>query len=139
MKKVSTVVANESRDFSQPKLTIGLDLGDRSNWYCVLDERGELQGERRVSTTAKAMREAFQRMPRSRLSPGGAAEAGQGRRHADRADLLADPGVEEKSTNRWQHRLQRERPTCTERKSLTQSADGRMATVATRAESKPCR
>jgi len=68
MKKVSTVVANESRDFSQPKLTIGLDLGDRSSWYCVLDERGELQGERKVSTTAKAVGEAFRGMPRSRIA-----------------------------------------------------------------------
>ena len=40
--------------------------------------------------------------------------------------------MEERSTNRWQHRLKRERPTCTERKSLTQSADGRVATGPTR-------
>src|SRR5690242_1090952 len=46
--------------------------------------------------------------------------------------------MEERSTNRWQHRLQRERPTCTERQSLTKSADGRMATVATRQRKKPC-
>jgi hypothetical protein len=25
-----------------PKLTIGLDLGDRSNWYCLLDESGNV-------------------------------------------------------------------------------------------------
>ena len=68
MKKVSTVAANESRNVFQPKLTIGLDLGDRSSWYCVLDERGELQWERKVSTTAKAMREAFHGMPRSRIA-----------------------------------------------------------------------
>jgi len=68
MKKVSTVAAKESSNFSQPKLTIGLDLGDRSSWYCVLDEQGELQGERKLSTTAKALREAFQRIPRSRIA-----------------------------------------------------------------------
>src|SRR5512146_676915 len=68
MKKISTVVRNESRNLSQPKLTIGLDLGDRSSWYCVLDEGGELQGEGKVSTTAKAMREAFHNMPRSRIA-----------------------------------------------------------------------
>ena len=68
MKKVSTVAANESRNVFQPKLTVGLDLGDRSSWYCVLDERGELQWERKVSTTAKAMREAFHGMPRSRIA-----------------------------------------------------------------------
>jgi hypothetical protein len=33
--------------------------------------------------------------------------------------------------NRWQHRLNRERPTCTERnESLLESADGSMATAA---------
>jgi transposase len=68
MKKVSTVGAKESSNFSQPKLTIGLDLGDRSSWYCALDEQGELQGERKLSTTAKALREAFQRIPRSRIA-----------------------------------------------------------------------
>jgi hypothetical protein len=40
--------------------------------------------------------------------------------------------MEERSTNRWQHRLKREHPTCTGRESLTKSADGRVATVATR-------
>ncbi|HKW68528.1 MAG TPA: IS110 family transposase [Terriglobales bacterium] len=68
MKKVSTAVGNQSRKVSQPKLTVGLDLGDRSSWYCVLDERGELQAEAKVSTTGKAMREVFYRMPRSRIA-----------------------------------------------------------------------
>jgi transposase len=68
MKKVSTVAANESRNVFQQQLTIGLDLGDRSSWYCVLDEKGELRGERKVSTTAKALREAFGRMPHSRIA-----------------------------------------------------------------------
>ena len=38
MKKVSTVVAKPSRNISQPKLTIGLDLGDRNSFYCVWRE-----------------------------------------------------------------------------------------------------
>jgi hypothetical protein len=29
MKKISTVAAKQSKDFSQPKLTIGMDLGDQ--------------------------------------------------------------------------------------------------------------
>ena len=33
MKKSSTAVAQSKRNFDQ-KLTIGLDLGDRSSWYC---------------------------------------------------------------------------------------------------------
>ena len=45
-----------------------------------------------------------------------------------------------KGAKRWQHRLKRERPTCTERnESLLESADGSMATAATRQENKkPC-
>ena len=36
--KVSTVAAKQSSNFFEQKLTIGLDLGDRSSWYCVLNE-----------------------------------------------------------------------------------------------------
>ena len=48
MKKGSTAAAKENRNFSQQKLTIGLDLGDRNSWYCVLDEAGQVQREQRV-------------------------------------------------------------------------------------------
>ena len=34
MKKISTVAAMQSRNISEPKLTIGLDLGDRSSCDC---------------------------------------------------------------------------------------------------------
>jgi len=68
MKKVSTVAAKASRKISQQKLTIGLDLGDRSSWYCVLDEAGSVLLEQRLSTTPKALREVFSGMPRSRIA-----------------------------------------------------------------------
>ncbi len=42
MKKISTAVVKATKNFAQPKLTIGLDLGDRSTWYCLLDEVGEV-------------------------------------------------------------------------------------------------
>jgi transposase len=45
-----------------------LDLGDRSSWYCVLDEAGEVVLEQRLSTTPKAMREVFGKMPRGAAS-----------------------------------------------------------------------
>jgi hypothetical protein len=47
MKKVSTVAAKPSRNISQQKLTIGLDVGDRNSWYGVLDEAGQIQREQR--------------------------------------------------------------------------------------------
>src|SRR4051794_23099522 len=68
MKKVSTVATKPSKKISQQKLTIGLDLGDRNSWYCVLDEAGRIQREQRVRTTAKALQEIFGTMPRSRIA-----------------------------------------------------------------------
>src|SRR5215475_7509252 len=67
MKKVSTVATKPSRNNSQPTLTIGLDLGDRNSWYCVLDEAGQIQVEQRVRTHAKTLGEVFGAMPRSRV------------------------------------------------------------------------
>ncbi len=49
MKKVSTVAVKASRKISPLKLTVGLDLGDRSSWYCVLDEAGRVLLEQRVA------------------------------------------------------------------------------------------
>src|SRR5579864_7336352 len=68
MKKVSTAAAKATKNFSQPKLTIGLDLGDRSSGYCLLDEVGEVLREHRLSTTRKAVKEVFGGMPRSRIA-----------------------------------------------------------------------
>ncbi len=68
MKKVSTTAAKQIRNFSQQKLTIGLDLGDRSSWYCVLNEAGEVLLEQRLATTPKAMQEVFGGMPRCRIA-----------------------------------------------------------------------
>jgi len=68
MKKISTVAAKATKNFSQPKLTMGLDLGDRSSWYCLLDEVGEVRQEQKLSTTPKAMRGVFGVMPRCRIA-----------------------------------------------------------------------
>ena len=68
MKKISTVGAKQSKNFREQKLTIGLDLGDRSSWYCVLDEAGEVVLEQKLGTTPKAMKEVFGKMPRSRIA-----------------------------------------------------------------------
>src|SRR6266852_7310488 len=68
MKKISTAAAQKIGKFAGHQLTIGLDLGDRSSWYCVLDERGEVVLERKLATTPKAMKEVFGGMPRSRIA-----------------------------------------------------------------------
>jgi transposase len=68
MKKVSTAAAKQSRNSCEQRLTIGLDLGDRNSWYCVVDEVGQIQLEQRVRTSAKALQEVFGAMPRSRIA-----------------------------------------------------------------------
>ena len=52
MKKSSTAAATSKRNFDQ-KLTIGLDLGDRSSWYCVLNEADEAISEQKLGTTSE--------------------------------------------------------------------------------------
>ena len=42
MNKISTVTTNRNEIFNEPQLTIGLDLGDRSSHYCILDEAGNV-------------------------------------------------------------------------------------------------
>src|SRR5204862_1647608 len=49
-------------------LTIGLDLGDRSSHYCVLDESGRVVAEGQTATSAEAMEEVFGGMIRSRIA-----------------------------------------------------------------------
>ena len=50
MKKISTVQAFGNEMFKEQKLTIGVDLGDRWSFYCVLDEAGKIILEQKVPT-----------------------------------------------------------------------------------------
>ena len=68
MKKISTAAMQQSRKIEGQQLTIGLDLGDRSSWYCVLDATGEVILEQKLGMTPKAMKEVFGGMPRSRIA-----------------------------------------------------------------------
>ena len=38
------------------------------SWYCVLNEAGQIELEQRVRRNAKALREVFGTMPRSRIA-----------------------------------------------------------------------
>jgi len=68
MKKTSTVRVNGNMIFKGHKLTIGLDLGDRWSNYCVLDEAGEVLLEQKLATTPEAMKQTFEKIPRSLLA-----------------------------------------------------------------------
>src|SRR5882762_4377694 len=50
------------------QLTIGLDLGDKSSRYCVLNEAGEVVLEGSVGSGKKAMTQVFGGMPRCRIA-----------------------------------------------------------------------
>jgi transposase len=68
VKKLSTMQASGNEIFKGRKLTIGLDLGDRSSNYCILDEAGEVLLEHKLATTPEAMQRVFGGMPRSRIA-----------------------------------------------------------------------
>ena len=68
MKKISRAGVCETGKVEGQKLTIGLDLGDRSSWYCVLDAAGDVVLEQKMGTSPKAMRAPFGEMPRSRIA-----------------------------------------------------------------------
>ena len=57
MKKTSTVRVNGNMIFKGHKLTIGLDLGDRWSFYCILDEAGQVILEQKLPTTTEAMKQ----------------------------------------------------------------------------------
>src|ERR1700688_2725843 len=56
------------RKTQQRELTIGVDLGDRTSRYCVLDGAGNVLLERSTATTKKALAQAFGSMGASRIA-----------------------------------------------------------------------
>jgi predicted NBD/HSP70 family sugar kinase len=56
MQKISTM-RTSGKNIFQGQLTIGLDLGDRSSAYCVLNEAGEIVLEHKLATTPEAMKQ----------------------------------------------------------------------------------
>ena len=68
MKKISTVAIETMEIFKAHQLTIGLDLGDRWSFYCVLDEAGKIILEQKVSTTPEAIKQTFGKIPRSLIA-----------------------------------------------------------------------
>ena len=59
MKKISTVQTFGKEILHEQKLTIGVDLGDRWSFYCVLEEAGQIILEQKVPTTAEALKQTF--------------------------------------------------------------------------------
>jgi len=53
---------------TRQRMTVGLDLGDRSSSYCILDEAGEKASEDRVPTTKPALTAVFGKMAPCRIA-----------------------------------------------------------------------
>jgi len=53
MRKSITVAGKQTRIFAQLKHKVGLDLGDRWSWYCVLDEGGEVACSTHFGSTGR--------------------------------------------------------------------------------------
>ena len=68
MKKISTMQAFSNEILKEQELTIGVDLGDRWSFYCVLDEAGKIILEQKVATTPEAMKQTFGKIPRSLIA-----------------------------------------------------------------------
>ena len=67
MQKISTMRTSK-KNILQGQLTIGVDLGDRSSAYCVLNAAGEIVLENKLATTPEAMKQVFGSMPRCRIA-----------------------------------------------------------------------
>jgi transposase len=65
MQKSSTMRRTANKIFQGRQLTIGMDLGDRWSFYCVLEESGKVILEEKLATMPEAMKQTF-----ARISPG---------------------------------------------------------------------
>ena len=79
MKKHSTAKQNQKaltktdkngirRMAAKQRLTIGLDLGDRTTRYCILSEAGDVVSENSLPTTKGGFDSLFGKMPSSRVA-----------------------------------------------------------------------
>ena len=73
MKKNNTATKSPRRKETNrrsDRITIGMDLGDKTSRYCVLDDSGEVITERSVASTKKGMLQSFGAVQRCRCAPG---------------------------------------------------------------------
>lgn len=97
MDKSSTVKMSGKEILKQGKLTIGMDLGDRSTRYCVLDQAGDVILERSLAQSQRPTEEKQNRLDAHRPSHGGTwaiASAKFGDAQAMSLYRIALPGVE---------------------------------------------
>jgi transposase len=64
-KLLALMAAHQKKEAIAEQLTIGLDLGDRGSWYCVLDDQGEVIGRDQVVTERQPLEVVFGKFPPS--------------------------------------------------------------------------
>jgi transposase len=69
MKQNNTCPKSSKRSKARKRsITIGMDLGDKTSHYYVLDSEGELVREGTLTTTKKGMKQRFGSLPRCRIA-----------------------------------------------------------------------
>jgi transposase len=53
---------------AKQRLTVGIDLGDKTSRYCILDEAGEVVSEDQIPTTKAGLDSLYAKMPASRIA-----------------------------------------------------------------------
>jgi transposase len=67
--KKNTIRSKSSTAYRKAqRVTIGMDLGDKTSRYCVLDDNGQVLQEGGVGTNKKAMTQVFARLGRCRIA-----------------------------------------------------------------------
>ena len=97
MKKISTVQILGNEIFKEQKLTIGVDLGDRWSFYCVLDEAGKIILEQKVATTPEAIQQTFGKDTAKSHRPGDRNTFAMGEPAVNGAGTRSDRGARTKS------------------------------------------
>src|ERR1700735_2987359 len=69
MKKNNTCPQSPKRSQARKRsITIGIDLGDKTSHYYVVDSEGEMVREGKVATTKKGMKQRFGSLPKCRIA-----------------------------------------------------------------------
>ena len=66
--RVARAGGTNNRRAGKERLTVGLDLGDKTSRWCLLDGEGNLVVEERVATTSQGMQETFAGLPPSLIA-----------------------------------------------------------------------
>jgi transposase len=59
--------AQKTATTMSPRRTVGIDLGDQTSHYCILNDQGDVVSEGTVRTTESGLEEQFRRMARARI------------------------------------------------------------------------